>query len=109
MAFQPGQSGNPTGRPKSKIWRDALMLVLNRPHDEEQPKGKTNLDKLVLKQFELASQGDSQSIRDIADRLDGKPAQAIIGGDEGDNPLRMINIIELIAPKLDQTPDSDTA
>ena len=84
-----------SGTRKTKIWREALMLVLNRPLDEAQPKGRTNLDKLVLKQFELASAGDSQSIRDIADRLDGKPAQAIVGDNEAD-PLNIIQRIERV-------------
>ena len=40
-------------------------------------------DKLA----EMAADGDIQAIKEIGDRLDGKPKQAIVGGDEGDQPL----------------------
>ena len=85
-----------SGSRKAKLWRDALLLVINRPEDEPIPTGKTMLHKLVSTQVNLALGGDSQSIRDIADRLDGKPAQSIVGGDEDDNPINLIHRIERV-------------
>lgn len=32
--------------------------------------------------------GDKWALEEIGDRLDGKPAQAIIGGDEDDPPIK---------------------
>lgn len=37
---------------------------------------------------QLLQQGDVQAIKEIADRLDGKAVQAIVGGDEDDAPIR---------------------
>ena len=91
--------GNANSGPrKQKLWRDALLLTINRLEDgiEEAPKGRTVLQKLVSTQVNMALGGDSTSMRDIADRLDGKPAQAIVGGDEDDNPIAMIHRIERV-------------
>lgn len=100
-------AGNANSGPrKAKVWRDALMLALNRPDDEPIQVGRTMLHKLVAKQLEIAHAGDTTAIRDIADRIDGKPAQAIVGGDEDDNPLRMINTIELIAAAISNTDEN---
>ena len=94
-------AGNANSGPrKAKVWRDTLMLVLNRPADEPLPAGKTNLERVITKQVIMAMDGDSASIRDIADRIDGKPAQAIVGGDEDDNPVRaVVNLIRLAGPE----------
>ena len=78
MAFQPGQSGNPLGRSKTKPYQEALMRVLLR-EDGDIPQGKTNLDRVVSTHLTVALGGDVSALKDIADRLDGKPAQAIIG------------------------------
>lgn len=40
----------------------------------------------------LLEQGDVQSIRELADRLDGKPAQAIIG-DNSEDPINLVTEI----------------
>jgi hypothetical protein len=59
MKFQPGQSGNPAGRPvgsKNKITELQKLLV---PHAEE----------LVAKAVEMALAGDSAALRLCIDRL----------------------------------------
>lgn len=43
----------------------------------------------------LLEQGDVQSIRELADRLDGKVAQAIVGDEEHD-PINIVQRIERI-------------
>ncbi len=89
-------AGNANSGPrKQKLWRDALNLVICRAEEGPLPPGKTVLQRLVTKQVEMALQGDSQSIRDIADRLDGKPAQAIVGDDEAD-PIQLVQRIERV-------------
>lgn len=100
-------AGNANSGPrKAKVWRDALMLTLNREDGDLPERGKTNLESLVLTQVKLALGGDTQSIRDIADRIDGKPAQAIVGGDDDDNPISIINRIELVAPSLNDNSEA---
>ena len=54
------------------------------------------LRKIARNLIESAEKGDLPAIKEIADRLDGKPAQAIVGGDEDDNPIAMIHRIERV-------------
>ena len=35
-----------------------------------------------------------QAIKELADRMDGKPAQALVGGDDDDSPIKMLHKIE---------------
>ena len=95
MPFQLGQSGNPGGRKKTKLYQDALLRVLMRDANDI-PNGKTVLDQVASTQIGLALKGDTTAIKDIGDRLDGKPAQAIVGGDDDDNPVVIINRIERV-------------
>lgn len=43
-----------------------------------------------------ASEGKMDAIKEIGDRMDGKVAQAVIGGDEDDAPIRLESIIRKI-------------
>jgi len=90
MAFQRGQSGNPGGRPKERPFRDALrveMLAAERGEICEAPKGS-----LRWNARQLLERGDPIAIREIADRLDGKVPQAVIGDDDED-PVTLRTII----------------
>ncbi len=87
MTFAPGQSGNPGGRPKrDKLWRDAIIRAVKR-RERDDPQALEKLaDKLILQ----VEGGDIPAIKEFGDRLDGKVAQAIIGGDDEDEPIKMI-------------------
>ena len=82
--FQPGQSGNPNGRPKTKPFREAIQRALEAAGDD-----KEMLRKVAAALVEKAMAGDIPAIKEIADRMDGKVAQAIIGGDEEDPEIRI--------------------
>jgi hypothetical protein len=69
----PSQGGKP-----DKLWKDALRIAALRPDPEGRRKLAVIADKLV----DLAMAGDVAAIREIGDRLDGKPAQAITGDDD---------------------------
>jgi hypothetical protein len=71
MAWQKGQSGNPRGGPKDKAFADALRLAVNVEHEPDKKKLRVIAEKLV----ECAIGGESWAIQQVADRLDGKPAQ----------------------------------
>jgi len=79
MAFQAGQSGNPGGRPKDKPFRDALRMEL-AALGEDDPKALRGLARQLL--TIAAAEGGLYAIREVADRLDGKPAQAITNDDD---------------------------
>jgi len=92
MAFVKGQSGNPSGaRVRGKPWRDALMRAISRRASENDPQA---LEKIADAIVAAAISGDIQAIKEIGDRVDGKPAQAIIGGDEDDPSISMHHVIE---------------
>lgn len=63
--------GRPPG-PGNKPWADALRIA-----SSDTIEGKKRLRKLAEKTWELALNGDMQAIKEIGDRLDGKPAQAL--------------------------------
>ena len=68
--------------PKSdKLWRDALMVAVKR----EMAGGKSRkLAKLADALVDRALDGDVAALREIGDRLDGKPTQGVeLGGTEG--------------------------
>lgn len=80
MPFSKGKSGNPNGAPRgAKLWRDAVRLIVNR-RDED---GMKVIDKLARQLLASAMAGDISAIKEIGDRLDGKPGQAISGPDGG--------------------------
>jgi len=74
--------------PKSdKLWRQAIMLAVNRVSQD----GKTkHLDILAHRLVKSAAEGDVSALREIGDRLDGKPAQSVaIGQDPERGPLQV--------------------
>lgn len=72
----------PLGSPnKDKPFRDALRMELAALGADD-PKA---LRQLARKLLDTASKDDGlAAIKEVADRLDGKPAQAIENGDDGD-------------------------
>jgi len=74
--FQPGQSGNPLGRPKWKILSDAYRAKLAElvPGDKL---GRNFAEAIADAAFAAALEGQIGAIQEIADRTEGKSAQAI--------------------------------
>lgn len=73
---------------KNKPWGDALRRCLAR---REQQGGKA-LNAIAEVLTEKALEGDLAAIKELGDRLDGKPAQTI-GGDP-ESPLTLRQVIE---------------
>lgn len=93
MPFAPGQSGNPGGKPKrAKIFTQSLLTALKRVDEENVEAIQRIADKLVT----LAATGDVQAIKEVADRVEGKVPQGIVGGDDDDNPINLITRIERV-------------
>jgi hypothetical protein len=73
--FKPGQSGNPAGRPKKALLSDALrrQLAITAPGMPERTQAEAIASALIAE----AIAGNVQAIREVGDRSEGKPAQAI--------------------------------
>jgi hypothetical protein len=69
MSGVKGRSG--TNKNKDKPWTEALRMVVFR----EDPQGRRRLITIAEKCAAAAESGDMQAIKEIGDRLDGKPAQ----------------------------------
>jgi hypothetical protein len=78
---------------KDKPFREALRMELAALGDDD-PKALRGLARKLL--TIAASDDGLPAIKEIADRLDGKPAQAIIGGEDDDPAVKTITQIELI-------------
>jgi hypothetical protein len=72
MVFKPGQSGNPGGRSAEKEFASALRVALNQIDSK---RGRKKLLLVVEKLVDCAVDGESWAVCQVADRLDGKPAQ----------------------------------
>jgi hypothetical protein len=69
----------PTGRKTDKVIRDALKAALRQ--DPER------LKRVAEKAWEMAEEGNLAAFKEIADRLDGKAVQPIVGGDDDQPPI----------------------
>ncbi len=69
MAGKPGRSG--TNKNKDKPWADALRIAAHEPDAN----GLKRLRKMAEACFDAAMAGDVSAMKEIGDRLDGKPAQ----------------------------------
>lgn len=70
-------AGAPLGNQNAKQgaeWRSAIKRALSRRSGENWRKG---LDELADRYIEAAALGDAWALKDIADRLDGKPKQSV--------------------------------
>lgn len=56
-------------------------------------------DKLADALLDKAIEGDISAIKEVFDRVDGKPKQAIVGGDEDDSPVLHKIVREIVRPK----------
>lgn len=88
--------GNQNAR-KAKRWQDALTKALARfaTPDGVIQAGQA-LDKIAELVVMQALAGDKDAIQEIGNRLDGKPAQAIIGDSDSD-PVQVVGKIELVS------------
>ena len=74
MALRGGQPGNRNAA-VGKIWRDAHLQYARRG-DSGITQGSTLLDKAVAAVWAKALSGDVPALKEIGNRLDGKPKVA---------------------------------
>lgn len=89
MAFQPGQTGNPLGQIRAKPFREALRIeeaLAQKGEPTPAPKGTF---RYIARQMLERAGEDNQTAKEVADRIDGKVPQGIVGGDEGEDPVKL--------------------
>jgi hypothetical protein len=92
MPFELGnQEAKKANRKRARLVQQQLTSALNEAHD----KGITKLRAVIDRWIANAISGDQAAINAIADRVDGKAAQAIVGDDESD-PVNILQRIERI-------------
>jgi hypothetical protein len=104
-------AGAPVGNQnaaKAKRWQDALHKALARFETEDgKIKAGQALDKIAERVVEKALSGDKDSIAEIGNRLDGKPAQAItVAGDEDGGPIQHSLTVEFVNERGTEANDS---
>ena len=110
MKWQPGQSGNPFGRGlRERPVRDALRLELAANELGEPAPVKYGTYRAIARSMIYnAMNGDVAAFEAIANRIDGKVPQGVIGGDDEDNPLHVVTRIERIE-RIIVTPEQQNA
>lgn len=83
--------GRPVGSSK-KAWADAVRRASHALDKETKTK---KLDLLARALVSAGMAGDVPALKEIGDRLDGKVPQALVGGDEDSQPIR-ITRVELV-------------
>lgn len=73
--FPKGVSGNPGGRPKSKPLTEEIERLLEQEAPEKN--GRTWAAVIAEALVRRAATGDVQAIAEVANRLEGRPAQSV--------------------------------
>lgn len=87
-------AGASKGSKPDKIIRDALILELNRMTDGDDGEKIKKVNRIVHKLVDSAMDGKLDAIKEVFDRVEGRPAQAIIG--DIDQPLHIQQIVRTI-------------
>lgn len=89
--------GAPTGNSnaaKAKVWTAAIERALaNRSRLDQ----KDALDSLAEKLLAKCDEADLGALKELGDRLEGKPAQSLTLGGDSQNPVHTVSKIELVA------------
>lgn len=72
--------GNQNARKDNRMWGDAIKRVVAQ-------KDSQKLRELAEKLVSLAEAGDVAALKELGDRLDGKPAQQVQLSGDSDAPL----------------------
>ena len=88
-SFKPGQSGNPSGRPKREwTWAQELQKAVERQTADGTPIKEGVADAVVTQALE----GNVHAIRELFNRMDGMPHQAVSHtGEDGPIEIKIVS------------------
>jgi hypothetical protein len=94
--FQPGQSGNLSGRPKKRAISDRYEIMAEQPLPKKERsdlglrKGATYGDAIAHAQFHSAIEGKTEAAREIREAIEGKATQRVeLSGSDNGAPLEI--------------------
>ena len=96
--FQPGQSGNPRGRPPERPIAAAIRDLLDRDDGEA-------LTAIAAVTVSKARSGDFRFIRELLDRIDGKVTDRLELNGNPDIPLITDEFVQTLHRRLDAAGD----
>ena len=112
MAWQPGQSGNPSGRPRDKPLTDALRMELANPSPKPPPRGTARrLAYEAISRAQMRDASGNAAYNAICDRLEGKlVVPQTYGQDPNLGPIQFIvtgvpRLEDKASNAIDITPD----
>jgi hypothetical protein len=96
MAGRPPGSVN-----KDKPFRDAIRMEAALAEQGEDTPAHPGSLRYIARQLLNRAATETAAAREIGDRLDGKPAQAIVGGEDDDPSIKVVHKIErvIVSPK----------
>jgi hypothetical protein len=90
-------AGRPPGaQNKDKPVRDALRIEAALLEKGEDSPAKPGSLRHSARAMLMRAGADTATFKEVADRLDGKPAQAIVGGEDDDPAVRLETIRRII-------------
>lgn len=102
MAERGGQPGNKNGS-KNAPWRSAIERALAKRSRVDQHEA---LDQLAEKFLSLCDGGDVSAMRELGDRLEGKPKQQIVATGIEDGPIESKITVELVNASARSNPET---
>lgn len=86
-------AGPSKGSKPDKILKNALLLELNREADGDDGQKIKKINRVVHKLVEAAMDGKIDAIKEVWDRVEGKPTQSIDAEDGFKDALKGIKVI----------------
>lgn len=94
MATRGAQPGNRNAA-RGKEWRDALRRALAQYENDTVKRGEALL-AIANKLLDACMRGEMDAIRELGNRLDGKPAQSIIGAGDHEPPIKIHGTVTFV-------------
>ena len=84
-------AGNTNSSKDNRLWANTIRRAIVQGDAER-------LRRIAEKLLAMAEDGDLQAMREIGDRLDGKPSQALDLGSDPDRPVISKVVREIVRP-----------